>query len=447
MSCIHYPRVETRPVGHRHPWLIFLFLAVTFFLSSHDVSSARKPLDDYNRSQEDIAQGVSSGSTVREIALLGLGVASALSLVSYSAPRRLRVTGILAYLLCAFAGWSVVSLLWADDPAMAAKRLVASAILAVAAVAIVRMFSLREIIMCVFFTTTAFLIAAMGFEIGSGAFQPLASGYRFAGGQHPNGEGIECGLLVLSGLAASRLEEQRRGIYRSLAALGFVFLLLTASRTSLISTSCAVAVYLSISSWTNSKKVLLVSGILVVGLCAAMLATDSSSVVVKMLAKQRDGDQSVDSFAGRTEIWQNVFGYILDRPVIGHGYASFWTPERIKVISDEEKWGVPDSHSAYVDYLLTIGSIGLTLYLACLIGGLWRSISLSRGRRDKSLAFLSGILVFGTIDGFFESSIGEGSLLMFLCIIVLVWLAFTPTSEPQKATADLLLQREAVARQ
>src|SRR5579859_3461715 len=103
MSCIHYPRVKAVSSRPHYPWLVFLFLAVAFFLSSHDPSGAQRTLDDYNRSQDDIVQGVSSGSMTREIALLALGAAAALSFVSYSAPRRLRSTGISAYILCAFA--------------------------------------------------------------------------------------------------------------------------------------------------------------------------------------------------------------------------------------------------------------------------------------------------------------------------------------------------------
>jgi hypothetical protein len=99
----------------------------------------------------------------------------------------------------------------------------------------------------------------------------------------------------------------------------------------------------------------------------------------------------------------------------------------------------------YVDYLLTVGAVGLMLYLVCLIQGLWRSLSLSYGTGNKGIPFLTGILIFGAIDGFFESSIGEGSLLMFLCIIVLVWLAFTPVPQPRAAITNLFYEREAMA--
>src|SRR5579863_2358706 len=113
MSCIHYPRLKASASGSHYPWLVFLFLAVAFFFSSHDPSGAQRTLDDYNRSQDDIVQGVSSGSTVRQIALLGLGAVGALSLISYSAPRRLRSNGFAAYILCAFVVWAGASVLWA----------------------------------------------------------------------------------------------------------------------------------------------------------------------------------------------------------------------------------------------------------------------------------------------------------------------------------------------
>jgi len=299
--------------------------------------------------------------------------------------------------------------------------------------------------MWVFFATTAFLIIAIAVEIYTGAFQPWDSGYRFAGTQHPNDEGIECGLLVLSGLAASQLDKQRLWTYRSFAGGGLVFLLLTGSRTSLIATFLAVVVYLVMSGWTASKRVILVSSILGTGLLLASLATGLSPVVTNVLSKQRDGDDSVESFAGRTQIWQDVTEYILRRPLTGHGYGSFWTPEHIRAISDEEKWGVPDSHSAYIDYLLTIGAVGLMLYLACLIQGLWRSLSLTYSTENEGIPFFTGILIFGAVDGFFESSIGEVSLLMFTCFIALVWLAFTPVSRLETATTDLFYEREAIA--
>ena len=445
MSCIHYPRPSVMSNRQRYPWLAFLFLSVAFFLCSHDPSGAQRTLDDYNRPQDEIVQGVASGSTVREAALLALGFASLLSFISYSAPRRLRPASSAAYVLCAFAAWAALSATWADDPAMTLKRLAAFAILCIVAISIVRMFSLRDIIMWTFFATACFLVMAVVLEILAGAFHPFAPGYRFAGTQHPNDEGIECGLLVLSGIAASKLDRERRWLYRSFAAAGVVFLLLTGSRTSLIATFVAVSVYLMISSWKASRKIVLLCSIVFTCLIVVSLGTGLMPVFTNALSMQRDDGASVESLAGRTQIWQDVTAYILRRPMIGHGYGGFWTPEHINAISDEENWGVPDSHSAYVDYLLTVGVVGLTLYLVCLTQGLWRSLSLSRIAQSGDTPFLTGILIFGAIDGFFESSIGEGSLLMFLCIIALVWIAFVPVPQTVPERTNVFYEREVIA--
>ena len=64
-----------------------------------------------------------------------------------------------------------------------------------------------------------------------------------------------------------------------------------------------------------------------------------------LLGRNDDTSESVESFSGRTAIWRDVGPYISDRPFVGYGYGSFWTPARIGTISDEKKkkkWGVPD---------------------------------------------------------------------------------------------------------
>jgi O-antigen ligase len=265
--------------------------------------------------------------------------------------------------------------------------------------------------------------------------------------QHPNGEGIECGILVLSGIAGSRVDRQRLWIYRSVGCVAVVFLLLTDSRTSVIATLAAVAVYWTMSSSRRSGKAIVVSAIVLTVLIVVSLVTGLMPVINNALSVQRDEGAGAESFGGRTQIWEDVTAYIMKRPLIGHGYGGFWTPEHISAISDEEKWGVPDSHSAYVDYLLTIGAVGLALYLGCLVQGLWKSVAMSRGPESKDTAFLTGILIFGAIDGFFESSIGEGSLLMFLCIIALAWLAFVPAPEPKALVPKLVYKQEVLAQQ
>jgi O-antigen ligase len=236
----------------------------------------------------------------------------------------------------------------------------------------------------------------------------------------------------------AQLDGKRSRWYLASAAVGGIFLFFTHSRTALIATILGLGVTFLLRGSRTSKKIVL-SAALISGLCALMLLGAGLLPSVKnALSSERDGDFSVGTFSGRTEIWQDVEPYILARPLIGHGYLSFWTPAHIAEISDLEQWGVPDSHSAYIDYLLTLGAVGLTLYLLCLGQGLRKAFQLSRSYRNNEAGFMGAIVVFGLVDGFFESSIGEGSMLMFLCIIALTWIAFAAEDTPPSA----LLNRE-----
>ncbi len=431
MSYIHYPNRRYVPRGELFRWLIFFFLALAFFFTMHNFTDFPRLVGEYNSSQNEIVDNMESSNAARQIALLVLAIAATLSLASYKSHIRLRSDTLTSRILIAFAIWSALSPLWADDSMLALKRLFAFAIFCAVALAIVRMFSITEIIQWCFFATATFLSFAFIAEVTTGTFHPWLSEYRFAGIQHPNAEGIECGLLCLSAIAVSKTKERRQWVYLFAAAIGFVFLLLTRSRTSLSATVVSLGIYFLVSG-SQAKKKLLLSSLVITSLLLFVLGTGLLPVFKSALTLERDGDYGVDSFAGRTEIWRDVSGHILEKPLVGHGYSAFWTPAHIAEISDLEQWGVPDSHSVYVDYLLSLGAIGLALYLLCIGSGIKKSLELSNTEASKEAAFVAAVLVFGLIDGFFESSIGEGSILMLLCMIVLAWLAFAGQAKVAK---------------
>jgi exopolysaccharide production protein ExoQ len=434
MSYIHYPNRPSIPRAERFRGIFFFALAIVLFLTAHSLADFPRSIGNYNKPQEDIVENVEGGNFVREIALLVLGAAAALSFASYKSDIRLHPDAATSRFLMAFVSWSALSLLWADDFMLALKRLAAFAILCIVSFAIVRMFSITEIVKWSFVTTATFLIIALAGELVAGSFHPWLAEYRFAGMLHPNAEGIECGLLCLSAIAVSKTKLRRHWTYL-FAAMGFVFLLLTGSRTALIATVLSLGVYFLLSG-SQAKKKLLLSSLAIIFILLAVLSTGLLPVFKGALVLERDGDSGLDSFAGRTEIWRDVSGFILEKPLVGHGYSAFWTPTHITEISDLEQWGVPDSHSVYVDYLLTLGAIGLILYLLCLGSGIKKSIELSRTESSNEAAFGAAVLVFGLIDGLFESSIGEGSLLMVLCMIVLIWIGFASLGELAKPALD-----------
>jgi exopolysaccharide production protein ExoQ len=401
------------------PWLVFVFLAAAFFYVYQDVSYAR---GGYSPSGDDLTAVVVDGSPTRRLALLSLGIFAIVSLIRHRAGGRIRINGPLGWTLLGFAALTMVSPIWAEDRVLTLTRVAGFAIFCIAAVAIVHRFSLREIILWTFFTSGSYVIIGVLLESLFGTFRPFASGYRFAGTLHPNMQGINCALLVLSGMASADVEKYKRTFFRISAFVGFVFLALTASRTAFAAVLLALAVYLGMVCSRRAKLAMayalsIVLCVLLLGLGNAFLPDLKSAVNFGRL------DSSEGSLNGRTGIWEEVSHFVERRPMLGYGYGGFWNPAHIGEISDKEQWGVPNSHSAYLDYLLTLGAVGLMGYVFILFAGIRRAFRFHKLSQNSAYAFFAALLVFCAMGGLLESAPIEPSLLMFLSAVVLAQLA------------------------
>ncbi len=409
-------------------WLIYLFLSAVFFLGEHNFSYSQNGLDQYNPSEEELVSSVTDGSLVRRLAFLSLGLFAVVSLARRRSDGPLHVNGLLGWLLLAFVSWAFLSLIWAEDPSQTSKKLVAFGIFCLGATAIARRFTMRDILLWTCFSTALFLLIGVAAEIFFGSLRPFASGYRFSGTLHPNIQGINCSLLVLSALAAATTESRRNRLYWFCAVLGLCFLVLTASRTAFGATVVAIAVYLA-SIFSKRAKIAMAYA-LSIAFCFVMLTVANGLFPKLKSAAMLGRDDSNDaSFDGRTEIWGAVGRYVSQHPILGYGYGGFWTPTRMSLISEDENLGIPNSHLAYLDYFLTLGAVGLIAYTLLLFAGIGRAFRFHSLSRNSAFAFCGALLVFCTLDGLLESTTLEPSLLVFLSMAVLAQLAFVRRPE------------------
>jgi exopolysaccharide production protein ExoQ len=407
----------------RPPWLIFLFLVAVFFLVDHNLSNSKKGVGNFSLSEDEITTGVAEGSLIRRIGLLSLGLFAIVSLILHWADGRPHIHGPLGWILLSFAAWALISPIWAEDIPLTLTRVAVFGILCIAAVAVACRLSPREIILWTLFTTGLYLLIGVSVEIASGTFLSFTSGYRFAGTLYPNSQGTNCALLFLSGVAAGDIEKNKQRIFQACALVGFVFLILTASRTAFGAAVLAFAVYFT-ASWSRRAKIAMAYGLSIL-FCLFLLVLVYSSLPGFKSAVMLGRDDSTDnSLDGRTGIWGDVGYYIDRRPILGYGYGGFWTPAHISEVSGEEKWAVPDSHSAYLDYFLSLGAVGLFAYLLLLCAGIRRAFRFHSLSHNSAFVFFGAFLVFCALDGFLESGVMNPSLPMFLCIVMLAQLAF-----------------------
>lgn len=411
----------------RFPWLIVLFLAVVFFFTQEGMHFLDKGVQASNPSETELTAGVVDGSLSREIALIALGLFAVISLIRQGGAR-LRPNGALGWIVLLYVGWAILSLVWAEDRGLTFRRVTVFVILCLAAAAIARQLTLHGILLLTFFCTVLFLIVGVLGELALGAFHPFTLGYRFAGSLGPNPQGINCALLLLSGVASAHTAKHGRMLFGAWAMLGFVFLALTGSRTGLAAVIFALAVYIDlvISKPAKIGLSIAITVTLVMVVCLFfLLAPEPRHSYLNGVALFRKDDPSASSFDGRTTIWADCLHYAYRHPLLGYGFGGFWTEGHLTEISTIESWGVAEAHSAYIDCLLSLGFVGLAIFVFALLGGVARSLTLHRVSRIPANAFAAGLLMFCTVHGFLESGIRDASFLMFLLMVVLARLALT----------------------
>lgn len=125
------------------PWVTFLFLAVIFSVAQHDLFISL--IEGFNKSADLIENAAIKGRLTRRIAFFSLGIFGAVSLMRQGISR-LKINGLLGWLILFYIFWSFLSIAWADDIALTFRRLVLFAMLCLGVLAVSKSFSLRDII-------------------------------------------------------------------------------------------------------------------------------------------------------------------------------------------------------------------------------------------------------------------------------------------------------------
>jgi exopolysaccharide production protein ExoQ len=109
-----------------------------------------------------------------------------------------------------------------------------------------------------------------------------------------------------------------------------------------------------------------------------------------------NGMEDLLSLDSRLPLWQALWGYFSDHPLIGHGFGAFWNPDRFDEIYRAAAWPAVAAHNGFLDELLATGVVGLGIFLIFWLRS--TRVALSSGHDDNQAKYL----VFGW-------------LLLFLC--------------------------------
>lgn len=416
----HISRVTAGSGGLQ--WQLALFLTVVFFLTNQDLFFSQMFTGNSHFGPGPTAKAITEGSPRREIAYLALGI---FGVVTLFRRRHLasKFNGWLGGFIAIYLSWSFLSIFWAEDISLTARRLIVLLMLCLGAVAASRQLWKENLVKFTLYSTGSYLIVGIIAEIILGTFHPSTEGYRFAGTTSPNHEGWYCALFLLASVCASRNKGRGRLMFQLCAGIGFVLLVLTGSRTAFASVIVSLLVYWSLV-WSRSRKRAAVfsAGVgltLFLFLFFGTAAPDLESAV--LLGRV---SSPVVELSGRLPLWQVCLESVSKHPLLGYGYGGFWTGSRTVEISKMLHWVPSDAHSMYLNSLLNLGAIGALALLFIFLLGINRSISLYRKVADPHFAFAAVILLFCAVDGVMESITSQPELPLFLCMLVLARLGF-----------------------
>ncbi len=401
-----------KPAGARSLLLAVAVVALAFFLAEHNHDLPLKDLLDPDSANVELA--ASEGSIPRRIGF-GLLLLGGLGCLIAARRRPFRIRGTLGIALVAYCGWSVASMGWSADVPLTLRRVSVFACFTVGACGLGRLFTLRQL--CVIGTSVAGLYLLIGFgdELYQGFFQPGSADYRFTGHVHPNLQASFCAVMCLGALCLMDRPGRLRMVLAALAALAFLFLLLTKSRTSVIAlfAGCAVIAAQRLSARQR----------LAVGLCAAWLVGtavlaasiggfDVPQIAERTLLINRTDDAI--SLTGRVPLWEHLIGIVDDRILIGFGYGSFWTPQHIHSASAVVGTGISHAHCAYLEIVLNLGLVGLATYLIAIGAGLRGALAGCRASAEAGMLFLASLLAFAVVHAVSEAMFVTSSFVPFV---------------------------------
>ncbi|MCC7086356.1 MAG: O-antigen ligase family protein [Pirellulales bacterium] len=419
--------VEAAPAGVnlRRIAIVAGVLCLLFALSNHDWMISC--YEEFSETSDVMEQASAEGNPVRKAAILLLGVTGAIA-VLWPGGYLLRARGVMGSLIITAAAWCVLSWFWAIEPAIAARRLLASGCVAVAALAAARWLKPRELAVVALVGSTSYLILGGLVEIGLGTWHPWRGDYRFAGTLHPNNQGMNCAVLVIAALELLRQSSRWRVALAALAIVGLGGLWLTKSRTPLAALMGAEAAFWFLASSPRTRIVSALAAVWVVCAGLLILGPTVTERVFDAVTLGRADDDQVASLTGRVPLWEELSESIWQRPLQGYGFNCFWTSNHIDEISESQSWAISVAHSTYLDLILGIGLIGTGLWVAVVIIGFCLSARRQAISPRACFGFIGVLLAFGLLHGMLESAFANPGFVPLLALSGLSMLAFVDDS-------------------
>lgn len=134
-----------------------------------------------------------------------------------------------------------------------------------------------------------------------------------------------------------------------------------------------------------------------------------------------------ETLTGRTDIWNSLLPYAQKHIILGYGFGGFWTTSLREEIASH-------AHNGYLDTILTLGIIGLIMFVVFLVKTAQASARLIDGEWNNFLLFLAMIFMY-LVHNMGEVLLGDFQSLPSILIVSIYFLA---NEEQIKKSVELI---------
>ncbi|KMQ52937.1 Exopolysaccharide production protein ExoQ [Chitinispirillum alkaliphilum] len=329
-------------------------------------------------------------------------------------------------------GFSLISCLWSQFPAVSFRRWVR---LTITAVCILNLISepnginLLKKYLYSYVKITAmvslFLITMMpqyGWHRSDG-FGSLPMG--FLGHKNNLGQFAAISILFLFWLKWSGFVFKKEKELKILFVCLFVLLLISQAKTSMGGFILGTVTAVTYGSMRGNYKKKAVFGMLCifVAMTFGFLFLRVNNIVNDPIYYAVELSGRDMTFTGRTDLWSSLmFLGTRMHPVLGSGYGAFFLGEQSSWLLKYLQWQAPDAHNGFLSVFLELGFTGLGIVIFALAYNLYK-IATNRLSGKKENAVLLGIFIFIIFFNMFEVGLMTNSLSFFTFIIISFYLA------------------------
>lgn len=215
-----------------------------------------------------------------------------------------------------------------------------------------------------------------------------------------------------------RLIPKILGIVLTIISIGLIYL--SQSKTALLTIIILLFTIICARILQKSNKItkaFFIIFILIIIIISGFIFISYGEDILEGIGKE-------NTLTGRTELWSYSLNNIINHPIIGHGYASFWIKEKnspSEKVEYQLGWDPPHAHNGFIDLTLELGLIGLLIVIIQLIMIILRYSKLAIESREFIALWPLILTAFLLLYNLTESSLIRSNSLFLVIYIYLLY--------------------------